>query len=148
LSKHNERESNEYKFYKANLEKELGETIIDHGLIHVMKCSDPSFHQDAWCMGLLTERNLILQSGESENWFSLLMNQRSKQKEKEHPLLTIPLESIRSGKRLNRKGWLERWIHRPVIYQLKWESRGKEALLVMELDPTGMELIAPLIPQQ
>lgn len=131
-----------HEFWKQK-EEQLGEAIIDKGLVHLLRSRSRIIPDDSWCLAWMTEKNLYIQSGGSSNWFQKLLDNSSLKKEEEWPFISIRRKDIISIEALRGQGKLARLLKQPFCYRIFWEWDGEREDCTLEMD--SMNLIQPLL---
>jgi len=127
----------------AQKEEQLGETILEKGLVHLLRSRAEQVPDDSWCLAWLTETSFFIQSGGSSNWFQKLTENTSSKKEEDWPLLTIKRADIRSIEAVRGQGKLARLFNQPFTYRIFWEGEEQREDCTLEMD--SMNLIQLLL---
>lgn len=123
-------------------EEKLGEPILNRGLVHVIQSDHGDIPDDSWCIGMLTGSRFILLGGESNNWFSQMMNKG--RKEKPAPRLELPRDILLEPEKITPRGFLNRLFNPVKIYRLCWKSGDDKPGMTIEMDASGEAFIQAL----
>ncbi|MBN2529473.1 MAG: hypothetical protein JXR76_24005 [Deltaproteobacteria bacterium] len=113
--------------------KSLGEPILEKNLVHVIQCNVSEIRNDSWCLGILTPSRLIIQRGETQNWFSHMLQSNITTRQALQELI-IPRESLMPAVPLIPSGFIGRLIQRTKVYRLEWRLNDVTNGMTIELE--------------